>query len=84
MQPLAELPVFFLSLVIEGALAGAINALIALAFVVGYKSSRMINFALGEWIMSGALLVGAGVHVRGLTARPWYRCRPPRRAAARR
>src|SRR2546421_5113581 len=57
---------FFLALLIEGALAGAIYALIALAFVLVYKSSRMINFALGEWIMFGALLAGAGYHALGL------------------
>jgi branched-chain amino acid transport system permease protein len=45
---------------IDGALAGAIYALIALAFVLVYKSLRMINFAVGEWIMLGALLAGAG------------------------
>src|SRR5258705_12197882 len=58
--------VFFLSLVIEGALAGAIYALIALAFVLVYKSSRMINFAVGEWIMLGALLAGARHYAIGL------------------
>src|SRR5205814_4096173 len=57
--------IFFLSLLIDGALAGAIYALIALAFVLVYKSSRMINFALGEWIMFGALLAGAGYRARG-------------------
>jgi branched-chain amino acid transport system permease protein len=57
---------FFLSLLIEGALAGAIYALIALALVLVYKSSRMINFALGEWIMCGALLVGIGWQALGL------------------
>src|SRR5215468_4474678 len=58
--------VFFLSLLIEGALAGAVYALIALAFVLVYKASRMINFAVGEWVMLGALLAGAGVHAMGL------------------
>jgi branched-chain amino acid transport system permease protein len=58
--------VFFFSLLIDGALAGAIYALIALAFVLVYKASRMINFAIGEWIMWGALLVGAGVHAIGV------------------
>jgi branched-chain amino acid transport system permease protein len=53
-------------LLIDGALAGAIYALIALAFVLVYKSSRMINFAVGEWIMFGALLTGAGHHALGL------------------
>jgi branched-chain amino acid transport system permease protein len=57
---------FFLALVVDGALAGALYALIALAFVVVYKASRMINFALGEWAMLGARLVGAGVHALGL------------------
>lgn len=57
---------FFLSLLADGALAGAIYALIALAFVVVYKSSRMINFALGEWAMIGSRLVAAGFHTLGL------------------
>jgi branched-chain amino acid transport system permease protein len=54
---------FFLALVIDGALAGAIYALIALAFVLVYKASGMINFAIGEWIMVGALLAGTGMHL---------------------
>jgi branched-chain amino acid transport system permease protein len=58
--------VFFFSLLVDGVLAGAIYALIALAFVLVYKASRMINFAIGEWVMWGALLVGVGVHVIGL------------------
>jgi branched-chain amino acid transport system permease protein len=58
--------IFFLSLLIEGALAGALYALIALAFVVVYKASRVINFALGEWLMLATLLVAAGLHVLGL------------------
>jgi branched-chain amino acid transport system permease protein len=58
--------VFFVSLLVDGALAGAIYALIALAFVVVYKSSRMINFALGEWAMIGSRLVAAGFHTLGL------------------
>jgi branched-chain amino acid transport system permease protein len=37
-----------------------------LAFVLVYKSSRMINFAVGEWIMFGALLAGAGHYAIGL------------------
>jgi branched-chain amino acid transport system permease protein len=57
---------FFLSLLIDGALAGSVYALIALAFVLVYKASRMINFAIGEWIMWGALLVATGVHTIGL------------------
>jgi len=51
---------FFVALIVDGALAGAIYALIALGFVVVYKASRVINFALGEWLMLGALLVAVG------------------------
>src|SRR5215831_3415572 len=58
--------VFFLSLLIEGVLAGAIYTLIALAFVLVYKASRMINFAVGECVMFGALLAGTGMHAMGL------------------
>ena len=58
--------IFFLSLLIEGILAGAIYTLIALAFVLVYKASRMVNFAIGECIMFGALLAGAGLHAMGL------------------
>src|ERR1700719_382053 len=56
----------FFALVINGGLAGAIYALIALAFVLVYKASRMINFALGEWIMFGSLLASTGSHAIGL------------------
>src|SRR5262249_33347179 len=59
---LIPLMLFLVALVVDGALAGAIYALIALGFVVVYKASRVLNFALGEWLMLGALLVAAGVH----------------------
>src|SRR5207248_1087201 len=48
---------FFVALIVDGALAGAIYALIALGFVVVYKASRVINFALGEWLMVGGLFL---------------------------
>jgi branched-chain amino acid transport system permease protein len=57
---------FFVSLLVDGALAGTIYALIALAFVVVYKASRMINFALGEWVMLAAMLVATGLQAIGL------------------
>src|SRR5689334_16296940 len=68
LQPLTrnELVLYFLSIVVSGLLSGAIYALIALAFVVVYKSSRMINFAVGEWVMFGSLLVAAGLHILAL------------------
>jgi branched-chain amino acid transport system permease protein len=51
---------------VDGTLAGAVYALIGLAFVVVYKASRMINFALGEWIMVAVGFVAAGLHALGL------------------
>ena len=66
---------FFLSLLIEGVLAGAIYTLIALAFVLIYKASRMINFAIGECVMFGALLAGTGVHMGlGLVGASLFAC----------
>lgn len=58
---------FLLTLLVDGALTGALYALVAVSFVVVYRSSRMINFALGEWTMLAAGLVGAGVHTLGLS-----------------
>jgi branched-chain amino acid transport system permease protein len=52
---------YFFALAIEGALAGAIYALVALAFVLVYKASAIMNFALGEWVGLGAVLSGAGL-----------------------
>lgn len=57
---------FFVWLTVYGALAGVVYALIALMFVVVYKASRAINFAIGEWIMFGALLTGMGLHTLGM------------------
>jgi len=57
---------FFAELVVDGVLSGSVYALISLAFVVVYKASRMINFALGEFIMLASKLVVTGLHVLGL------------------
>ena len=57
---------FFVSLIVDGALAGAVYALISLAFVVVYKASRMINFALGEWAMVGSRLAATGFYALAL------------------
>ena len=59
---------FLVSLVVDGVLAGAVYALIALAFVVVYKASRMINFALGEWLMYGSRLAAVGAYGAGFGA----------------
>src|SRR6266571_1048239 len=59
-------PTFFAFLVVDGALAGAIYALVALAFVVVYKASRVINFAVGEWTMFGSRMAAAASHTLGV------------------
>ena len=57
---------FFAALVVDGALAGAVYALVGLAFVVVYKASRAINFALGEWAMFASRVAALGPHALGL------------------
>ena len=57
---------FLAALLVDGALAGAVYALIALSFVVVYRASRMINFAVGECVMVGSRLVAFGVHGLGV------------------
>jgi branched-chain amino acid transport system permease protein len=57
---------FFGELLIHGMLSGSVYALISLAFVVVYKASRMMNFALGESIMLASKLVATGRHALGL------------------
>lgn len=58
----------FLQLTITGLSMGMIYALVALGFVVIYKSSDVINFAQGEMLMFGAYLTFAFVAQFGL---PW-------------
>jgi branched-chain amino acid transport system permease protein len=57
---------FLVALLVDGALAGAVYALIALSFVVVYRTSRMMNFAVGECVMLGSRLAALGVHGLGL------------------
>jgi branched-chain amino acid transport system permease protein len=44
----------FLQLVINGLVIGSIYALVGLGFVIIYKSSSILNFAQGEFLMLGA------------------------------
>jgi branched-chain amino acid transport system permease protein len=45
---------FFVQLTLNGLVVGGIYALVALGFVVIYKSSGILNFAQGEFLMLGA------------------------------
>lgn len=56
----------FLQLTLTGLTNGAILALAALGFVLIYKSSDVINFAQGEFLLIGAYLIYAMVAQVGL------------------
>ncbi|HZX94174.1 MAG TPA: branched-chain amino acid ABC transporter permease [Myxococcales bacterium] len=45
---------FFLQLTINGVVVGSIYSLVALGFVIIYKSSGILNFAQGEFLLFGA------------------------------
>jgi len=45
---------FFLQLALNGIVVGSIYALVALGFVIIYKSSGVLNFAQGEFLLVGA------------------------------
>ncbi len=51
---------FFLQLVLNGLVIGSIYALVGLGFVIIYKSSSILNFAQGEFLMLGAYVCVAG------------------------
>ena len=57
---------YFLELFISGAIAGSLYALVALAFVVIYKATRVVNFALGELVMFATGFVAMGLHKFGV------------------
>ena len=61
---------YFLELSANGAVAGALYALAALSFVVVYKATRIMNFALGEFVMFASAIVAAGVNSMGLALIP--------------
>ena len=61
---------YFLELSVNGAVAGALYALAALSFVVVYKATRVMNFALGEFVMFATGIVAAGLHAMGLALVP--------------
>ena len=61
---------YFLELGVNGAVAGALYALAALSFVVVYKATRVMNFALGEFVMFATGLVAVGANAMGLPLVP--------------
>ena len=57
---------FFLQLLVAGVALGSIYALIALGFVLIYKSTRILNFAQGELVLVGAFTAFAFLSQAGL------------------
>ncbi|MCT7377723.1 branched-chain amino acid ABC transporter permease [Chelativorans salis] len=69
-QPFADMaaaPDFLLQVVWEGLVGGVLYALIALGFVLIYKSSRIFNFAQGIMVVFAALTL-VGLHEKGVPA----------------
>ena len=61
---------YFLELSVNGAVTGALYALAALSFVVVYKATRIMNFALGEFVMFATGIVATGFNALGLALVP--------------
>jgi len=69
-QPFADMfgaPDFLLQVIWEGLVSGVLYALIALGFVLIYKSSRIFNFAQGIMVVFAALTL-IGLHAKGVPA----------------
>jgi branched-chain amino acid transport system permease protein len=64
---MAAAPDFLLQVLWEGLVAGVLYALIALGFVLIYKSSRIFNFAQGIMVVFAALTL-VGLHEKGVPA----------------
>jgi branched-chain amino acid transport system permease protein len=56
----------FLSHILSGALTGLLYALIAMGFVIIYRSARVFNFAQGEVVVVGAFLIWSFAQLFGL------------------
>ncbi len=69
-KPFADMvamPDFLLQVLWEGLVSGVLYALIALGFVLIYKSSRIFNFAQGIMVVFAALSL-VGLHEKGVPA----------------
>nr|WP_208976424.1 branched-chain amino acid ABC transporter permease [Pseudovibrio hongkongensis] len=64
---MADAPDFFLQVLWEGLVSGVLYALIALGFVLIFKSSRIFNFAQGIMVVFAALTL-VGLYEMGLPA----------------
>lgn len=63
---------FFLQLLVSGIAVGGVYALIALGFVLIYKATSVINFATGEFMMTGAFIFYTLMVYAGFPAIPAF------------
>ncbi|MGE0500470.1 MAG: branched-chain amino acid ABC transporter permease [Rhizobiaceae bacterium] len=66
-QDMVAMPDFLMQVLWEGLVSGVLYALIALGFVLIYKSSRIFNFAQGIMVVFAALTL-VGLYERGIPA----------------
>src|SRR6056297_3143801 len=64
---MVEAPDFLMQVLWEGLVSGVLYALIALGFVLIYRSSRIFNFAQGIMVVFAALTL-VGLHAMGIPA----------------
>ncbi|TWH25911.1 MULTISPECIES: branched-chain amino acid ABC transporter permease [unclassified Aminobacter] len=64
---MADAPDFLIQVLWEGIVSGVLYALIALGFVLIFKSSRIFNFAQGIMVVFAALTL-VGLHQKGIPA----------------
>ncbi|SDY73392.1 branched-chain amino acid ABC transporter permease [Citreimonas salinaria] len=64
---MVEAPDFLMQVLWEGLVSGVLYALIALGFVLIFRSSRILNFAQGIMVVFAALTL-VGLHAMGLPA----------------
>ncbi len=57
---------YYVELLLNGLLVGALYSLVALGFVLIYKASDVINFAQGELVMFAGYIVAASLQLYGL------------------
>jgi branched-chain amino acid transport system permease protein len=66
---IAELPLFFLEVLIGGLMAGVMYSLVALGFVLIFKASGVFNFAQGAMVLFAALFFAGLIDDFGVN--PW-------------
>lgn len=56
---------YLLALVVDGVLSGVVNALIAMALIVVYRISGLLDLARGEWLLLASLLMATIIEALG-------------------